>query len=88
MNVVLDLFYEEEDDSCPCRYYIADHSTRTIFWLDKFELKEMQVWAEVKGVTELTHIRACVVVRSLRPLLTFIFSGHAIESQYWWVLII
>ncbi|KAL0061131.1 hypothetical protein AAF712_012051 [Marasmius tenuissimus] len=60
MNVTLDMFYEEEEDSCPCRYYIADHSTRTVFWLDKFNADEMEVWSEVKGVTEMTHIRHAI----------------------------
>ncbi|KAK1231013.1 hypothetical protein PQX77_005874 [Marasmius sp. AFHP31] len=59
MNLTLDMFYED-DDSCPCRYYIADHSTRTVFWLDKFNADEMDVWSEVKGVTELTHIRHAI----------------------------
>ncbi|KAK1231015.1 hypothetical protein PQX77_005876 [Marasmius sp. AFHP31] len=60
MNVTLDMFYEEVDDSCPCRYYIADHSTKTVFWLDKFDADQMEVWSEVKGVTEVTHIRHAI----------------------------
>ncbi|KAJ8095935.1 hypothetical protein PM082_015156 [Marasmius tenuissimus] len=64
MNVTLDMFYEEAEpdgvDKCPCRYYIADHASRTVFWLDKFNADEMFVWSEVKGVRELTHIRHAI----------------------------
>ncbi|KAJ8095928.1 hypothetical protein PM082_015149 [Marasmius tenuissimus] len=60
MNLTLDMFYEEEDDSCPCRYYIADHASRAVFWLDKFDAEQMDVWSEVTGVTEMTHIRHAI----------------------------
>ncbi|KAG7091401.1 hypothetical protein E1B28_010438 [Marasmius oreades] len=60
MNVVFDMFYDSEDDTCPCRYYIVDHTTRSVFWLDKFDADQLQVWEEVKGVTELTHIRHAI----------------------------
>ncbi|KAL0573609.1 hypothetical protein V5O48_008339 [Marasmius crinis-equi] len=57
VDIVLDLFYEAVDDICLCQYYIADHATRSIFWLDNYEMDQMIVWSEVKGVTELSHIR-------------------------------
>ncbi|KAG7091400.1 hypothetical protein E1B28_010437 [Marasmius oreades] len=60
MNVVFDMFYDSEDGTCPCRYYIVDHTTRSVFWLDKFDADQLQVWEEVKGVTELTHIRHAI----------------------------
>ncbi|KAL0064131.1 hypothetical protein AAF712_008991 [Marasmius tenuissimus] len=67
MNLTLDMFYEEEDDSCPCRYYIADHTSRVVFWLDKFNADEMDVWSEVKGVTEATHIHVLTSMSSTIP---------------------
>ncbi|KAJ8095951.1 hypothetical protein PM082_015172 [Marasmius tenuissimus] len=60
MNLTLDMFYEEEDDTCPSRYYIADHASRTVFWLDRFDADQMHVWSVVKGVTEITHIRHAI----------------------------
>uniref|UniRef100_A0A0W0GDU7 WW domain-containing protein n=1 Tax=Moniliophthora roreri TaxID=221103 RepID=A0A0W0GDU7_MONRR len=65
INVVFELYID--DDEILCQYYLADHATRTVFWLDKFTLDAdtLPTWAEVKGVTEMSHIR------------------HAIEAQYW-----
>ncbi|KAL0574220.1 hypothetical protein V5O48_007740, partial [Marasmius crinis-equi] len=60
VDIVLDLFYEAEDDSCWCQYYIADHTTRSVFWLDSYDADNMYVWLEVKGVTELSHIRHAI----------------------------
>ncbi|KAK7026858.1 hypothetical protein VNI00_015400 [Paramarasmius palmivorus] len=65
VNIVFDICGEL--DEMWCQYYLADHATRTVFWLDKFELSEenFHLWSEVKGVTEMSHVR------------------HAIEVQYW-----
>ncbi|KAK1225364.1 hypothetical protein PQX77_011697 [Marasmius sp. AFHP31] len=60
INIAFDLSYQAEDDSCRCQYYIADHSTRTVFWLDEYDADKMQVWSEVTGVTKLTHIRHAI----------------------------
>ncbi|KAL0573615.1 hypothetical protein V5O48_008345 [Marasmius crinis-equi] len=60
VDIVLDLFYEAEDDSCCCQYYIADHTTRSVFWLDSYDADNMRVWLGVKGVTELSHIRHAI----------------------------
>ncbi|KAF9262575.1 hypothetical protein L218DRAFT_903499 [Marasmius fiardii PR-910] len=56
MNIVFDMFYDPAEETCPCRYYIADHATRSVFWLDRFDADQLEVWGEVKGVTELAHI--------------------------------
>ncbi|KAK7017521.1 hypothetical protein VNI00_018600 [Paramarasmius palmivorus] len=66
VNVVFDLSIDSEEE-VRCKYYLVDHSTRMIFWLDTFELNEstLYAWSEVKGVTEVAHIR------------------HVIEAQYW-----
>ncbi|KAI3610766.1 hypothetical protein WG66_006930 [Moniliophthora roreri] len=56
INVVFELYID--DDEILCQYYLADHATRTVFWLDKFTLDAdtLPTWAEVKGVTEMSHI--------------------------------
>ncbi|KAK7026841.1 hypothetical protein VNI00_015383 [Paramarasmius palmivorus] len=65
VNVVFDLSIDSEEE-VRCKYYLVDHSTRMVFWLDTFELNEstLYAWSEVKGVTEVAHIR------------------HVIEAQY------
>ncbi|KAL0573613.1 hypothetical protein V5O48_008343 [Marasmius crinis-equi] len=57
VHIAFDVYYEPEKDGCACRYYIADHSTRSVFWLDPFEAHTLSVWEEVRGVERLTHIR-------------------------------
>ncbi|KAF9257926.1 hypothetical protein L218DRAFT_1005630 [Marasmius fiardii PR-910] len=56
MNVVFDMFYDPAEETCLCRYYIVDHDTRSVMWLDRFDTEQLDVWGSVKGVTELTHI--------------------------------
>ncbi|KAJ3829533.1 hypothetical protein F5880DRAFT_1521865 [Lentinula raphanica] len=69
-NIVLSLRSDPDDpNNYACNYYIANHDTRTIFWLDSVDAKTFPVWWEVKGVTSPTHIA---------------FSEHAIVSFYWY----
>ncbi|KAL0061145.1 hypothetical protein AAF712_012065 [Marasmius tenuissimus] len=58
IDIAFDL--QRKGDTCRCQYYIADHSTRTVFWLDEYRADKMQVWSEVTGVTKLTHIRHAI----------------------------
>ncbi|KAJ3853643.1 hypothetical protein EV368DRAFT_13979, partial [Lentinula lateritia] len=61
-NTVFDIRIDPDDpERYTCGYYIADHTTRTVFWLDTVEADTFPVWWEVKGVTSPTHIEHAVV---------------------------
>ena len=47
-----------------CSYYFACHSSRCIFWLHEFDLRD--VLGNLSGVTEQTHIREYVTTSSIR----------------------
>ncbi|KIK68525.1 hypothetical protein GYMLUDRAFT_35963 [Collybiopsis luxurians FD-317 M1] len=56
-NTVFHLRQSDEDPAAYiCDYYIANHETRSIFWLDTFESSWLPYWSMVKGVTSLTHV--------------------------------
>ncbi|KAJ4488647.1 hypothetical protein C8R41DRAFT_836431 [Lentinula lateritia] len=60
-NAVFDIRIDQDDpERYTCGYYIADHTTRTVFWLDTVEADSFPVWWEVKGVTSPTHIEHAV----------------------------
>uniref|UniRef100_A0A0W0FRN8 WW domain-containing protein n=1 Tax=Moniliophthora roreri TaxID=221103 RepID=A0A0W0FRN8_MONRR len=58
IDVVFDPWISE--DEVLCQYYLADHATRSIFWLDKFTLNDdtLPVW--FAGITEISHIRHAI----------------------------
>ncbi|KAJ3792435.1 hypothetical protein GGU11DRAFT_802949 [Lentinula aff. detonsa] len=61
-NTVFNLYTDPHDpDEYTCGYYIADHATRSIFWLDDVDAESFPVWGEVKGVTSPTHIEHAIV---------------------------
>ncbi|KAJ3788474.1 hypothetical protein GGU10DRAFT_306920 [Lentinula aff. detonsa] len=61
-NTVFNLHTDPYDpDKYTCQYYIADHATRSVFWLDAVDAESFPVWGEVKGVTSPTHIEHAVV---------------------------
>jgi len=55
VNIVFDI--QRNDEDLYCGYYIVDHCTRSVFWLDTFEAQWFPVWFEVEGVTSLAHIQ-------------------------------
>ncbi|GAV99516.1 hypothetical protein LENED_000976 [Lentinula edodes] len=60
-NTVLNLRIDEgKTDKYTCEYYIANHATRSVFWLDTVDADSFSVWWEVKGVTSSTHIEHAV----------------------------
>ncbi|KAJ3901872.1 hypothetical protein F5879DRAFT_806447, partial [Lentinula edodes] len=60
-NTVLNLRIDEgRTDKYTCEYYIANHATRSVFWLDTVDADSFSVWWEVKGVTSSTHIEHAV----------------------------
>ncbi|KAJ3766079.1 hypothetical protein FB446DRAFT_827738 [Lentinula raphanica] len=62
INTVLSLRIDPDDpDNYTCEYYIANHDTRTVFWLDSVDAKTFPVWWQVKGVTSPTHIEHAIV---------------------------
>ncbi|KAJ4490178.1 hypothetical protein J3R30DRAFT_3360973 [Lentinula aciculospora] len=61
-NTVFNLRTDEGNpDDYICEYYIADHASRSVFWLDTVDADTFSVWWEVKGVTSATHIEHAVV---------------------------
>ncbi|KAK7026847.1 hypothetical protein VNI00_015389 [Paramarasmius palmivorus] len=64
VNVVFEI--SGDSDEMWCQYYLADHATRSVFWLDKFVLSKVSsyLWSEVPGVTKPSHVRefrVCIV---------------------------
>lgn len=82
-NTVLNLRIDEgKTDKYTCEYYIANHATRSVFWLDTVDADSFSVWWEVKGVTSSTHIGK---IFSLAQCLTLRISiEHAVASLYWY----
>ena len=51
-DLVIDIV--ETKDKTIIRYYYADHDTKTLFWLDNYNMKD--ALAEIPGVKEPGHI--------------------------------
>jgi len=67
-------------------YYFANHPTRTIFFLDYYQLKNLEVWWEAPGAESLCHIRTrypSSVGQSFAEDYMFSPLGYEIEAQYW-----
>ncbi|THU94491.1 hypothetical protein K435DRAFT_966811 [Dendrothele bispora CBS 962.96] len=56
------------DDSFICNYYLVEHDSRSILWLDSlgFDKENFDICFEINGVSNPSHIR------------------HHIEQQYWY----
>ncbi|KAJ7439704.1 hypothetical protein B0H11DRAFT_559619 [Mycena galericulata] len=54
IDIVLDLF-EDRSETIKCGYYFVDHSTRSIFWMDVFEISQLSSWKRVPGITSASH---------------------------------
>lgn len=48
-----------EDEQIVCSYYLISHEHRVVFWLDPFEASSINVWWEVNGAHEPSHISMC-----------------------------
>jgi hypothetical protein len=59
VNLILDLTLNE-DGITVCGYYFADHTNRSIFWLDQFDANDFPAWREVRGVVSPSHLRMCL----------------------------
>ncbi|TFK67230.1 hypothetical protein BDN72DRAFT_822647 [Pluteus cervinus] len=57
VDLVLDMIPSTGSDQVDCFYYLADHRTRSIFFLDDFYAKGIQAWGAVVGVATLSHLR-------------------------------
>ncbi|KAF7340445.1 hypothetical protein MVEN_01964700 [Mycena venus] len=55
INIVLDLV-EDSNDTIKCGYYFVDHSMRSIFWMDVFEMGQLSAWKRVHGITSASHV--------------------------------
>ncbi|KAI3600410.1 hypothetical protein WG66_001700 [Moniliophthora roreri] len=75
IDVVFDPWISE--DEVLCQYYLADHATRSIFWLDKFTLNDdtLPVW--FAGITEISHIR--MFIHHAGKLFIHINALHALQ---------
>ena len=58
-ELALELGKDSKTGELFCWYYFACHSTRCLFWLHQFDL--LDVLFDLRGVTELTHIRECTL---------------------------
>ncbi|KAJ7928305.1 hypothetical protein B0H13DRAFT_2311588 [Mycena leptocephala] len=54
IDLVLDL-KEETPENCECGYYLVDHSSRIIFWLDIFNMSSLRIWNCVPGIQTPSH---------------------------------
>ncbi|KAF7340444.1 hypothetical protein MVEN_01964600 [Mycena venus] len=55
IDIVLDLV-EDSTDTIKCGYYFVDHSMRSIFWMDVFEMGQLSAWKRVHGITSASHV--------------------------------
>ncbi|KAJ7500743.1 hypothetical protein B0H11DRAFT_2225139 [Mycena galericulata] len=56
IDIVLDLI-EDRSETIKCGYYLVDHSTRSIFWMDVFEISQLSSWKRVPGITSASHTK-------------------------------
>ncbi|KAG7449909.1 uncharacterized protein BT62DRAFT_928667 [Guyanagaster necrorhizus] len=56
VDLVFELVRDPDNDEQCCAYYFASHDTRSVFWLDDFDMSYPNTWDEVKGVTEPSHV--------------------------------
>ncbi len=55
-DLVFELVRDPDSGEQCCAYYFANHDTRSVFWLDDFDMNYLITWDEVKGVTEPSHV--------------------------------
>lgn len=63
VNVVFSIRQNVDDPAkYACDYYMVDHSTHLVFWLDRFDAAWLPGWPEVRGVNSLMHIGRIEIV--------------------------
>ncbi|KAJ6474561.1 hypothetical protein DFH09DRAFT_1343104 [Mycena vulgaris] len=55
IDVVLDLA-EDSDDMIKCGYYFVDHSMRSIFWMNFFDMDQLVAWKRVPGIDSASYV--------------------------------
>ena len=56
-DLVLDLQYDEKSQSIETLYFYVHHNTRSIFFLDSFEVNKLATWDEMKGAISTRRLR-------------------------------
>ncbi|KAK7031482.1 hypothetical protein R3P38DRAFT_2923878 [Favolaschia claudopus] len=56
IDIVLDLLAERPDNT-QCGYYLVDHSERTVFWAEEFEMNTLEIWDFVPGIETASHVQ-------------------------------
>lgn len=54
-DLVLDIV-ETKDKRTTRQYYFVDHNTRTLFWLEDYDMSKSRLLEEIPGVEEPGHI--------------------------------
>lgn len=74
--------WDEDGMERECYYYMANHDSRVLFWLNPFEAGTML--DDVDTVTEPSHISMFQSSLRLQLLLTgHLHVEHALEQRYW-----
>ncbi|SJK98144.1 uncharacterized protein ARMOST_01404 [Armillaria ostoyae] len=55
-DLVFELIRDPDSGEQCCAYYFANHDTRSVFWLDDFDMNYLSTRDDVKGVTEPSHV--------------------------------
>jgi len=58
VDLMLDLTPNNEGNIV-CGYYLANHTNRSVFWLDQFDANDFPAWREVGGATP-SHLCMCL----------------------------
>jgi len=65
-HLVVDLRYvPDSKDGIQTDYYLVDHDSRKIFFLDPFEAKSMTAWWEAHGCNSMKHLGSFIVLYEL-----------------------
>ena len=77
-DLVLDIV-ETEDKLTNWQYYYVDHNTRTLFWLEPYEINQ-----DVPGVKEPSHISKQILSNAPAHVTSLFNQETLLESHYWW----
>jgi len=66
VDLILDLT-PNNDGNTVCGYYFANHTNRSVFWLDLFDANDLPAWSEVGSTASPSHLRMCLY--SMNPFL-------------------
>ena len=54
VDIVLDLMTESPDNR-ECGYYFVDHSARVVYWLEAFNMSNLENWCQIQGIDTPSH---------------------------------